>query len=91
MSDLSSTRNELIHAVAARIVQRTGRRVSDISVSYHDMTLVVRGNANSYHAWQLTIAACRDIIDRSPRIRLDCCLDVSQNLASRRNLLLQSA
>jgi hypothetical protein len=69
--------HELARSAVDLIVNCAGRRVRGLIASYCDNVMIVRGIAESYHAWQLAIAACRESLAASPAVRLDCRLHVS--------------
>ncbi len=71
------TDGELTQAIVRRVVQRAGRRVWELAVSRHNGSVVVRGRADSYYAWQLTVAACQEVLADARTLALDCRLDVA--------------
>jgi hypothetical protein len=78
MSQTLTACENLAGAIGRRIRTRVGRRVCNVIVMQDDNSLVVRGRAASYHAWQLVIAECRAALSGVDNLRLDCILRVEQ-------------
>lgn len=80
MSHISHTTTDrrLAESLIAHIRKRAGARVRDVEVTRINGSLIVRGQAQSYYAWQLAIAACHDVLSRTNGLKLDCTLDVDQ-------------
>jgi hypothetical protein len=74
MSTLPKRLDELI---AERILERTGRRVLDLSVEVADETVTLRGRARSFHVKQLALHGARDILPTATlrnQIRVEACV-----------------
>jgi hypothetical protein len=78
MSQTLAARENLAGAIGRRIRTRVGRRVCNVIVMHDDHSLLVRGRAASYHAWQLVIAECRAALADVDDLRLDCVFCVEQ-------------
>jgi hypothetical protein len=78
MSQTLAASENLAGAIGQRIRTRVGRRVRNVIVTQDDTSLVVRGRAASYHAWQLVIAECQAALSEVDDLRLDCVLRVEQ-------------
>jgi hypothetical protein len=83
-------RDALAQSAVKRITERAGRRVRGLIVSYCDGRMTVRGSADSYHVWQLAIAACRESLIEAPNVRLDCTLQIHKPLTARMNRVHQA-
>jgi hypothetical protein len=68
---------DLPRLVVERILSRVGRRVVGLIVAYCGDRIVVRGRAESYHVWQLAIAACRESLVEERHVGLDCHFEVT--------------
>jgi hypothetical protein len=79
MSPTQPSSDNLAGAIDRRIGARVGRRVRNVVVMQNDDSLVVRGCATSYHAWQLVIAECQAALGEARGVRLDCVLHVSRS------------
>jgi hypothetical protein len=74
MSTLPKRLDELI---AERILERTGRRVLDLTVEVADETVTLRGRARSFHVKQLALHGVRDILPTATlrnQIRVETCV-----------------
>jgi carbon storage regulator len=66
--------------LSQRIIERTGGRISQLSVETHDGQIVIRGRARSHFACQLAHAAVQEIIDvcNPPGCPVEVNIDVRQ-------------
>lgn len=63
-----SGRNELLNEFHSAIQRRTNGRLSDLSLSVVDGSLVVEANATTYYAVQLALAAIHAFTGDFPRL-----------------------
>lgn len=59
---MSTTPPTLVEIIAQRIVDRTGRRVRDLSIEVAAERVVLRGLADSFHVKQLAQAGAREAL-----------------------------
>jgi hypothetical protein len=59
---MSTTPPTLVEIVTQRIVDRTGRRVRDLSIEVAAERVVLRGLADSFHVKQLAQAGAREAL-----------------------------
>jgi hypothetical protein len=85
MGQQNNLQEELTRLVVQHIVSRVGRRISGLMVSYCDDRVTVRGTAESYHVWQLAIAACRELQSEMPSVHFDCHFQIERLFAARKD------
>jgi hypothetical protein len=68
---------DIEQVVRRSIATRAGRGVSQIQVTANQRRLTVRGTAESFYAWQLVQAACREALASFRDFSLDCAMTVS--------------
>lgn len=59
---MSTTPPGLAEIVMQRIVNRTGRRIQDLTVEVAAGSIVLRGRVNSFHVKQLAQAGAREAL-----------------------------
>jgi osmotically-inducible protein OsmY len=59
---MSTLPKRLAELITERVLERTGRRVLDLSVEVVDETVTLRGRARSFHVKQLALHGARDVL-----------------------------
>jgi hypothetical protein len=68
--------DEITRRAIEHILHRTGGRVRNVVVAQCSDRMVVRGTAETYHGWQLAIAACQEVLAGRRDVRLDCQFEI---------------
>lgn len=63
---MSKMPKPLHEVLTERVVQLTGRRVRDLTVSIKDEEVILGGTTESFHVKQLAIQGVRDVLPRAP-------------------------